>query len=663
MPNLPSGVGCAWPSTAGTIPAGFTRETTLDDRFVKQVVTAATNPGGTGGTATHTHPMPSHNHSGASHSHTGTTGNAGTLNIDSDSGITALVEQPHNHPESTDSVVPGVSDSISGTYDAATSEPPFFRVIFIKSDGTPSGIPNAAVAYFNSTTLPTGWRATDGVAGAPDMRGRFWKGAVAAGDGGGTGGTSDSHTHTIPTHSHTGGLHSHTTVSIGNSGTSGFNTGTNAAADQSHGHTGTVSSGSASSTLSGVSPGSTSADGQPPWQKLFAIQNNSGAASLPTNIICIWTGTLATIPAGWFLCDGTNATPNLLDKFVRALSVTTELGTTGGAATHAHGGGGHTHPQDSHTHTASGTSGSTTPAGTMTGRVDGTASRSGSQLGAHTHAFANVSAGAATSGTADASATANTDNRPAFTEVAFIQVLNVPPNDPTITTPIAGEIVNGAAYTLRCTTTDPEGQTWFSTWEFDRNDNVFTVIGNGTTVASGAESTLSWNTDPLARGTNYRVRAKATDTGTPATVSAYTTTGLFTIDYAPTLTSINTPVAGAAYSTTMTVDATVSDQDSAQTVKAKFDFRKGAGGFTVIGNGTTVSPGGRSTLVWDISSLTPGIDYQVRATPEDSLAVQGTAVTTGNFTIGPSLSELHADNDTDFYFAENDTARFVAEKD
>ncbi len=32
--------------------------------------------------------------------------------------------------------------------------------------------------------------------------------------------------------------------------------------------------------------------------------------------VCIWSGSLETIPAGWRLCDGTNGTPDLRDKFV-----------------------------------------------------------------------------------------------------------------------------------------------------------------------------------------------------------------------------------------------------------------------------------------------------------------------------------------------------------
>jgi len=43
-----------------------------------------------------------------------------------------------------------------------------------------------------------------------------------------------------------------------------------------------------------------------------SAQNNS----LPIGSIVIWSGTVASIPSGWQLCDGTNGTPDLRDRFV-----------------------------------------------------------------------------------------------------------------------------------------------------------------------------------------------------------------------------------------------------------------------------------------------------------------------------------------------------------
>jgi hypothetical protein len=35
-------------------------------------------------------------------------------------------------------------------------------------------------------------------------------------------------------------------------------------------------------------------------------------------MIVMWSGTAETIPEGWAICDGTNGTPNLIDKFIKA---------------------------------------------------------------------------------------------------------------------------------------------------------------------------------------------------------------------------------------------------------------------------------------------------------------------------------------------------------
>lgn len=51
---------------------------------------------------------------------------------------------------------------------------------------------------------------------------------------------------------------------------------------------------------------------------------------IPRGVIVVWYGT--TIPNGWLLCDGTNNTPDLRNRFIYgAIGATT--GTTGGSAT------------------------------------------------------------------------------------------------------------------------------------------------------------------------------------------------------------------------------------------------------------------------------------------------------------------------------------------
>ena len=100
-----------------------------------------------------------------------------------------------------------------------------------------------------------------------------------------------------------------------------------------------------------------------------AARTNLGVAaaafSVPTGGIIMWSGSIASIPTGWFLCDGTNGTPNLSNRFVVAAGSTYAVGSSGGSAdaivvSHAHTG---TTGNTSNDH-AHGFSGSTSSAGT-----------------------------------------------------------------------------------------------------------------------------------------------------------------------------------------------------------------------------------------------------------------------------------------------------------
>jgi microcystin-dependent protein len=55
---------------------------------------------------------------------------------------------------------------------------------------------------------------------------------------------------------------------------------------------------------------------------------------VPPGLIATWSGSLGTIPTGWQLCDGTNGTPNLRDKFLIGAGTTYAVSDVGGEATH-----------------------------------------------------------------------------------------------------------------------------------------------------------------------------------------------------------------------------------------------------------------------------------------------------------------------------------------
>ena len=56
------------------------------------------------------------------------------------------------------------------------------------------------------------------------------------------------------------------------------------------------------------------------------------AGAIPSGGIIIWSGSAAAIPTGWVLCNGSNSTPDLRDKFVVGAGSSYAVGATGGSA-------------------------------------------------------------------------------------------------------------------------------------------------------------------------------------------------------------------------------------------------------------------------------------------------------------------------------------------
>lgn len=54
---------------------------------------------------------------------------------------------------------------------------------------------------------------------------------------------------------------------------------------------------------------------------------------VPSGFIGMWHGSAATIPSGWHLCDGTNGTPDLRDRFIVGAGNLYSPTNTGGLAT------------------------------------------------------------------------------------------------------------------------------------------------------------------------------------------------------------------------------------------------------------------------------------------------------------------------------------------
>jgi hypothetical protein len=57
---------------------------------------------------------------------------------------------------------------------------------------------------------------------------------------------------------------------------------------------------------------------------------------VPRGAIIMWSGAISDIPSGWALCDGTNGTPDLRNRFILACQPGEDPGEIGGASSHYH---------------------------------------------------------------------------------------------------------------------------------------------------------------------------------------------------------------------------------------------------------------------------------------------------------------------------------------
>lgn len=64
---------------------------------------------------------------------------------------------------------------------------------------------------------------------------------------------------------------------------------------------------------------------------IVGVQTAVGT-TIPTGMISLWYGSIGSVPAGWYLCDGTNGTPDLRNRFVVGAGSTYSVSQTGGSA-------------------------------------------------------------------------------------------------------------------------------------------------------------------------------------------------------------------------------------------------------------------------------------------------------------------------------------------
>ena len=147
----------------------------------------------------------------------------------------------------------------------------------------------------------------------------------------------------------------------------------------------------------------------------------AASAFIPSGVIVMWSGSIASIPTGWVLCDGNNSTPNLRDRFVIAAGSSYAVAATGGSkdavvVAHSHSGSvsGTTGGAGGHSHNitlSSQTGGGTQPLGAVNNSA-GTGSTQA--VGDHSHSFSGSFS------TSSAGVSGTNANLPPYYALAYI---------------------------------------------------------------------------------------------------------------------------------------------------------------------------------------------------------------------------------------------------
>jgi len=400
-----------------SVPSGYSRETSLDGKYPKGTANS-TNPNVTGGSATHAHTSSSHTHTMAAHTHTYSMAASSTTQSDGHDAAGSVISNASHTHTGTSGAISGGSLSGAATIGNGDNNPAFYTVIFIKSSGY-NVIPTSGMVL-NASTSRSGMDFHEASAG------KFLKGAAAEANAGGTGGTA-THTHTY-NHGHSAAAHTHSGANSGAANNSLDRPGSGNSLNAAAGHTHSVTLNSQNTSVNDTNSSFTSGTVEPAFRTLNLFKASSSVVPQPGDI-GMWLGTLATIPLGWKLCDGTNDTPDMRDRFFKVPSTASET-TTGGSNTHTHTN------VASHTHTATGTHNHTGSCATGAGahQNGGGYPRSSAT---HTHTVSSVSSVTATWNNTTIS-TNTPNNEPEYRTVAYIQFEYAP----VIPNPIIGMLID-----------------------------------------------------------------------------------------------------------------------------------------------------------------------------------------------------------------------------
>jgi hypothetical protein len=119
-------------------------------------------------------------------------------------------------------------------------------------------------------------------------------------------------------------------------------------------------------------------------------------AAFVTGMIMLWSGSIASVPSGWALCNGSSGTPDLRNRFVVGAGSTYSVGGTGGSADAivvAHTHTGTTSTVGDHVHTANAGLSDFDGGPFGGGRAQVVQTLTTNPAGAHNHTFTTNSTG------------------------------------------------------------------------------------------------------------------------------------------------------------------------------------------------------------------------------------------------------------------------------
>ena len=303
--NVPAGVIAMWADGLDSIPSGWAicdgsnGTPDLRGRYVKGSVSPV-DVGTTGGSDTH--------------DHGGLTGSADlqtdTFSLTASGGCgtgCSATSEAHSH-----------SASHQHGFGPSTNQPVYKEVVFLMNlAGAPLSSGILTAWHGDTTGLPLGWKLSNGSGGTPAFIGHYLVGAPS-GIGGGDAGGLESHDHGA-TGFDSRSLH----VGLSPSSDSSCDPGPGTSVGHSHDYDHQHELPESSNDL--------------PFMSVAFLQSDT-SMSFASGSILLWSGSSSAVPEGWALCDGSNGTPDLRDRYLRAIKSDETTGLTGGSATHNHGG-------------------------------------------------------------------------------------------------------------------------------------------------------------------------------------------------------------------------------------------------------------------------------------------------------------------------------------